>query len=90
MSDTLASRTAAWRAADRRWALDRVELTLGSRALLPEVVPAGAVVGDLVAPALIASGAVAADALVVAGGHDHPTAASIGSAPSSGSMSARA
>lgn len=72
MSDTLASRTGAWRSRDRRWAEDRVTLTLGSTELLPLVVPSGSVVGQLCSPTLQAAGVLASDALVVAGGHDHP------------------
>ncbi|ROQ52621.1 xylulokinase [Rathayibacter sp. PhB152] len=72
LSDTLASRTAAWRSRDRTWASDRVDLTLGSADLLPVVVRTGDVVGDLRSPLLRDSGALARDAIVVAGGHDHP------------------
>lgn len=72
LSDTLASRTGAWRSLDRTWARDRVELTLGSIDLLPPVLAAGTVVGELDSPALRAAGILAADAVVVAGGHDHP------------------
>ena len=72
MSDTLASRTGAWRSCDRRWAEDRVKLTLGAVHLLPPVVPAGSIVGRLDSPTLHAAGVLAPDALVVAGGHDHP------------------
>lgn len=72
LSDTLASRTAAWRSSDRAWAGDRVSLTLGSLDLLPPVVAAGEIVGPLQSPGLRAAGVVAAGALTVAGGHDHP------------------
>ncbi len=72
LSDTLASRTGAWRSTERSWAADRVELTLGSMDLLPPVIPAGAIVGELASPALQSAGVVAADMVVVAGGHDHP------------------
>jgi sugar (pentulose or hexulose) kinase len=72
ISDTLASRTGAWRSTDRAWAHDRVELTLGSAHLLPKVVPTGDVVGAIDSSKLRAAGVVAADAIVVAGGHDHP------------------
>ena len=70
LSDTLASRTGAWRSRDRAWVRDRVDLTLGSVDLLPRIVSAGDIVGDLVSARL--SGVVAADAITVAGGHDHP------------------
>lgn len=72
MSDTLASRTGAWRSTDRSWADDRVALTLGAIDLLPEVVATGDVVGVLRSPVLEAAGVLLPDAIVVAGGHDHP------------------
>lgn len=72
MSDTLASRTGAWRTSDRSWARDRVELTLGTTALLPSVVRAGEVVGDFRSQTLHSEGVLADDAVSVAGGHDHP------------------
>ncbi|WP_431836311.1 FGGY-family carbohydrate kinase [Cellulomonas sp. Y8] len=72
LSDTLASRTGAWRSGDRRWASERVRLTLGDEGLLPPVVPTGTVVGPLRSAALAASGVLADGAVVVAGGHDHP------------------
>lgn len=72
LSDTLASRTGAWRSGDRRWAPERVRLTLGDEALLPPVVPTGTVVGPLRSVSLAAAGVLADGAVVVAGGHDHP------------------
>lgn len=72
LSDTLASRTAAWRSRDRQWAADRVELTLGSTGTLPPVVATGDVVGELRSEGLRLAGVLAADAITVAGGHDHP------------------
>lgn len=72
LSDTLASRTAAWRSRDRSWASERVDLTLGSADLLPVVVRTGDVVGGLRSSLLRGAGALAPDAIVVAGGHDHP------------------
>lgn len=72
LSDTLASRTGAWRARDRSWAPERVIPSLGDLSLLPPVLAAGEVVGALNAPSLRARGVVASDAIVVAGGHDHP------------------
>lgn len=72
LSDTLASRTGAWRSTDRSWADDRVELTLGSRDLLPPVVATGDIVGGLRSTTLEAAGVLAPDAITVAGGHDHP------------------
>lgn len=72
MSDTLASRTGAWRTRDRSWAQDRVELTLGSTQLLPTVLPAGEALGPLRSPTLEAAGVVSPDCVVIVGGHDHP------------------
>ncbi|MFB2580249.1 FGGY family carbohydrate kinase [Herbiconiux sp. P15] len=72
LSDTLASRTGAWRSRDRAWAADRVDLTLGSTELLPPVVATGDIVGDVKSPALRRAGILAPDAITVAGGHDHP------------------
>ena len=72
LSDTLASRTGAWRSSDRTWATDRVELTLGSAELLPPVIPTGDVIGELDSPLLLSSGVISPGALAVAGGHDHP------------------
>lgn len=70
MSDTLAARTAAWHNGTRSWSHDRVLLTLGSPALLPDVRPAGEVVGVLRCPRL--ADVLDDDAVAVAGGHDHP------------------
>ena len=75
MSDTVASRTAAWRSIDRAWATDRVALTLGDSDLLPPVLCGGDVVGELSDPVLRDAGIVASDAIAVAGGHDHPVGA---------------
>lgn len=72
LSDTLASRTGAWRSRDRAWADERVALTLGTSSLLPPVVSTGEPVGALDSAVLRAAGLLAADAMVVAGGHDHP------------------
>lgn len=75
LSDTLASRTGAWRSRDRSWSATRVEASLGSTRLLPPVVRTGEVIGPVVSPSLRASGVLAPDAIVVAGGHDHPVGA---------------
>lgn len=74
LGETLAARTAAWRSPARAWDRDRVEATLGTLDLLPPVVPTGEVVAPLTAAPLRADGIVAPDAVVVAGGHDHPIA----------------
>jgi sugar (pentulose or hexulose) kinase len=73
-SDTLAARTSAWRSTDRRWASERVEVTLGSAELLPEVLTTGEIAGPLDSATLRAADVVAPDAITVAGGHDHPIA----------------
>lgn len=72
LSETLASRTGAWRMSERAWADDRVTLTLGSADLLPPVLRTGDVIGNVNSTALRFAGAAAADAIAVAGGHDHP------------------
>ena len=72
LSDTLASRTGAWRTTQRSWANDRVELTLGSTELLPEVARTGAILGTIDSRTLASAGVLATDAIAVAGGHDHP------------------
>lgn len=70
-SDTIASRTAAWDGTTRRWIEPRVRVTLGELALLPQVLPAGAVVGRIVSARLSDAGVLADEAVAVAGGHDH-------------------
>lgn len=72
LSDTLAARTSAWRIATRTWTEDRIRATLGSPALLPKVVRAGEIVGPLRSARLREAGVLGSDAVVVAGGHDHP------------------
>ncbi len=72
MSDTLAARTAAWNRHTRTWISDRVIPTLGSVALLPPVRRAGDVIGPMHSWRLTQAGVLAADAAVIAGGHDHP------------------
>ncbi|WP_286311556.1 FGGY-family carbohydrate kinase [Agromyces mangrovi Wang et al. 2018] len=75
MSDTIASRTAAWRSIDREWDSGRVELALGDPELLPEVRRAGDVLGPLARQASWARDAISPDAITVVGGHDHPIGA---------------
>ncbi|WP_275561272.1 FGGY family carbohydrate kinase, partial [Streptomyces sp. 5-6(2022)] len=72
LSDTLASRTAAWRPVSRTWHSQRVQTTLGTIGLLPTVLPTGSTVGELRSERLHHAGVLAPGALVVAGGHDHP------------------
>ena len=72
ISDTLAARTAAWDVRTRTWLTDRVEMTLGSTELLPDVVRAGDPVGPLHSHRLDQAGVLTPNAMVIAGGHDHP------------------
>jgi sugar (pentulose or hexulose) kinase len=72
MSDTLAARTAAWTPVHRAWIGSRVDVTLGDRRLLPDVLHSGEQVGPWRSTRLREAGVLAADAVVVAGGHDHP------------------
>lgn len=71
-SDTLASRTGAWRPRERTWDTSRVQATLGSTDLLPTVLRTGSIVGDLRSARLQHAGVLSQEARVVAGGHDHP------------------
>lgn len=73
IAESLAARTACYDAAARHWI---APLLAAARApVLPPVLRAGQVAGRMRDPHLIASGAVDADTLLVAGGHDHPVAA---------------
>jgi sugar (pentulose or hexulose) kinase len=72
MSDTLASRTAAWNPLTRTWLEDVVSATLGSSTLLGSVLTAGSILGPLQSPALRDASGLSPDAVVVVGGHDHP------------------
>ena len=74
MAGTLAARTGCYDPEARGWIADL--LAECSAPPLPPVVPAGRVVGRVTSPALIATGAVTRQTLLVAGGHDHPIAAS--------------
>jgi len=74
MSSSLAARTGAWLRADAEWDPERVTPFLPLD-YLPPVVPAGAVIGELRSTRL--SPLLGSDAVVVAGGHDHPVAASV-------------
>lgn len=77
MSDTLASRTAAWNPRTRAWLQDVVTATLGDPNLLGPVLPAGEILGPLTSAALNNEKVLAPGAMVVVGGHDHPIAASL-------------
>lgn len=72
MSDTLAARTAAWDGRTHRWVHGRVSASIGSADLLPPVRRAGDVIGHFVSSNLSVAGVIAPEAVVVAGGHDHP------------------
>ena len=74
MSATLAARTACYDVFDRRWIAPMLEAA--GAPPLPELLEAGAVIGAVRAGPLRASGAASPETLVVAGGHDHPVAAS--------------
>ncbi|MDT3442283.1 MULTISPECIES: FGGY family carbohydrate kinase [unclassified Pseudofrankia] len=74
MSSTLAARTGAWLLEPGRWDPNRVTPFLPLECL-PPVVPAGTVIGELRSRRL--AGLLSSDAVVVAGGHDHPVAASV-------------
>lgn len=74
LSETLASRTAAWSSTTRSWDSSQVRAALGSVEMLPPVMATGDVVGPLNAPAMREAGVAADTAIVVAGGHDHPIA----------------
>jgi xylulokinase len=72
MSDTLAARTAAWQSQTGEWIDDRVTASLTDASLLPPVLRAGDVVGPFGSERLTEAGVLEADAVVIAGGHDHP------------------
>lgn len=74
MSETLASRTAAYDVYSRRWHAPMLEAAHAPR--VPEVLAAGTVVGTVRPGRLRSVGAAGPETLVVAGGHDHPVAAS--------------
>ncbi len=75
ISETLAARTACYDVFARRWLASHLEAA-GAPAL-PPVMRAGTVVGTIAPGPLVDSGAVSTSTLVVAGGHDHPVAASV-------------
>lgn len=74
ISETLAARTACYDVFSRTW----MPAMLGACGAppLPPVLAAGTVVGTVAAGPLLESGAAAGNTLIVAGGHDHPIAAS--------------
>ncbi len=74
MSQTLAPRTACYDVYARCWIEPLLEAAAAPQ--LPELSPAGRSVGTMRPGPLTESGAASADTLLVAGGHDHPIAAS--------------
>ena len=75
MSETLAARTGAYDVFDRSWLTSHLE---GSGApALPTVLSARTIVGTMAPGVLTESGAASERTLLVAGGHDHPVAASV-------------
>lgn len=74
MSETLAARTACYDPFMRGW-IDEL-LTVCHAPPMPPARPAGTIVGRMACQRLIEAGAVTAKTLLVAGGHDHPIAAS--------------
>ncbi|CAN7788660.1 carbohydrate kinase [Caballeronia mineralivorans PML1(12)] len=74
ISETLATRTACYDVFSRTW----MPAMLGACGAppLPPVLAAGTVVGTVAAGPLLESGAASGNTLIVAGGHDHPIAAS--------------
>jgi xylulokinase len=74
MSHTLAPRTACYDVYAREWIAPLLEAA--GAPPLPPLLNAGAVVGAAAPGPLCDSGAVSAATLIVAGGHDHPIAAS--------------
>jgi xylulokinase len=74
MSATLAPRTGCYDVFTRRWIPEFLAHVTAPP--LPELLEAGSVVGTMKHGSLMQSGAANANTLLVAGGHDHPVAAS--------------
>ncbi|MGO7136359.1 L-fuculokinase [Rhizobium leguminosarum] len=75
MSETLASRTGCYAVGTRVWLGELLEFC--GAPMLPTVLRAGEIVGEVIGGPLLESGAATRQTLVVAGGHDHPVAASV-------------
>lgn len=75
ISETLASRTGCYDVGKREWI--RALLDVCGAPELPPVLRAGQIVGPVVSGPLLESGAASNETLVVAGGHDHPVAATL-------------
>jgi xylulokinase len=74
MSETLAARTACYDVWRRVWIEER--LAAAGAPPVPRVVTAGTVIGTASRGRLLSAGAVSRRTILVAGGHDHPLAAS--------------
>lgn len=74
MSETLAARTGCYDIQNRCWIDDL--LAICAAPALPKVLRAAEAVGPVTSPALLTSGVASDRTLIVAGGHDHPVAAS--------------
>jgi xylulokinase len=75
MSETLASRTGCYDVAKRAWLGELLEFCGAPE--LPSILRAGEIVGAIIGGPLLESGAATRQTMVVAGGHDHPVAASV-------------
>jgi xylulokinase len=75
MSETLAARTACYDVFGRNWMSEVLEQC--GALPLPRVVPAGTIIGPVVVGPMIEAGAASRETLVIAGGHDHPVAATV-------------
>jgi len=75
ISETLAARTGCFDIFKRKWLPAMLNVCAAPH--LPPILRAGQVVGCVVSPRLLESGAASATTLIVAGGHDHPMASSL-------------
>jgi xylulokinase len=75
MSETLAARTGCYDCRERRWIPQL--LTAAHAPTLPPIALAGQVIGTISSGPLLANGLADRRTAVVAGGHDHPMAASV-------------
>ena len=75
MSASLAPRTACFDVHRRRWITELMTVTHAPA--LPDILGAGTIVGTVSKGRLLTSGAACDQTIVVAGGHDHPVAASV-------------
>lgn len=75
ISETLAARTGCYDTFSREWIADLLRASIAPP--LPPIMQAGRIAGRMRCPRLLAAGAATTDTLLVAGGHDHPIAASV-------------